>query len=368
MNKIKVLHVLGGLDSGGAETFVMNVYRKIDLTKFHFDFLVHNPDKDFYLNEVKEKGSKVYYISRYKLYNHFKYVMALNDFFNKHSDYKIVHCHVRSTASIIMKIAKKYGMITICHSHSTSNGKGIKAIIKNLYQKNIVKYADYLAGCSEKSAEWLYGKKYIDKENCIIIKNAIDTNKFLYNKKMSETIKKKLNLENKFILGQVGRLSEVKNHIFSLHLLKQYLKINENAVLVFIGDGPLRNILMEETKTLGIENNVVFLLNRSNVNEIIQAFDIFLMPSLYEGLPLSLVEAQTASIPCVISDKIEDGIIINDLVKQCSIEKENSIDEWLKGIEDFKNNKKKNRLEEIKNAGFDINDSINKLEKFYEKL
>ena len=169
-------------------------------------------------------------------------------------------------------------------------------------------------------------------------------------------------------MGQVGRLSEVKNHIFSLHLLKKYLKINENAVLVFIGDGPLRSILMEETKTLGIENKVVFLLNRNNVNEIIQAFDIFLMPSLYEGLPLSLVEAQTASIPCVISDKIEDGIIINDLVKQCSIEKASSLDEWLKEIEDFKKNKKKNRLEEIKNAGFDINDSISKLEKFYEKL
>ena len=366
MEKIKVLHVLGGLDAGGAETFVMNIYRNIDKEKFQFDFVVHNKEKKFYIDEIHSLGGKVFCVPRYRIYNHFEYVRKWKDFFKKHTEYHIVHCHVRSTASIILKIAKKYGIKTICHSHSTSNGGGISALIKNLYQKEIVNYADYLFGCSEKSIEWLYGKEYLKNKNCFVINNAIDTKRFLYDKSVSNKIKKEFGLEKKFIIGQIGRLSTVKNHIFSIKLLNEYLKVNKSAFLLIVGSGPLKENLVKEIKRLKLENNVLILSERSDVNEIIQCFDIFLMPSLYEGLPLSLVEAQAASLPCIISDNVRDGKLIKELIEQIPLD--NNYQMWIKAIEKKKNNKKIDRMKEIKAMNFDIDENVKWLEKFYEKL
>ena len=360
--KIRILQVLGGLDAGGAETFVMNIYRNIDRNKIQFDFIVHNKEKNFYLDEIKKLGGRVYYVPKYNGFNHFQYINAWKNFFAEHSEYKIIHSHVRSTASIILKIAKKYGLTTICHSHSTSNGKGFSALVKKIYQKKIVYYADYLFGCSKEANEWLYGKKYASKS--FILNNAIDTSKFVYNYKTREELRKKLKINNKYVIGQVGRLISVKNHLFSLNLLKEYLKINKDVFLLIIGDGELYDVLNKEIKRLNIIDNVLILKNRSDVNCLMQAMDAFIMPSLYEGLPLSLVEAQTASLPCVISKNVNAGIIINDLVKRLSLDEDKKL--WIEQFEKFKTNERINRIKEIKEAGFDIESNVIWLSEFYQ--
>lgn len=360
---IRILHVLGGLDAGGAETFVMNIYRNIDRNKFQFDFVVHNKDKNFYLDEIKKLGGNVYYVPKYNGYNHFQYIQAWKNFFNEHSEYKIIHSHVRSTASIILRVAKKYGLVTICHSHSTSNGRGLSSFVKKIYQKRIVYYADYLFGCSKEANEWLYGKKYAKKS--FVLNNTIDTSKFVYNGETRKRVRKKLGINNKFVLGQVGRLSQVKNHNFSIRLLNEYLKINKDAFLLIIGDGELYSDLSNEIKKQDLSNNILILKNRSDVNELMQAMDVYIMPSLYEGLPLALVEAQTASLPCIISDNVGAGIIINDLVKKLPLNE--NIDLWIKQLEKCKMNYRTDRTKQIINAGFDVKSNVVWLEKFYQK-
>lgn len=366
MKQMRVLHVFGSLNMGGAETLIMNIYRNIDREKVQFDFIVHGKKMGVYEEEIKKLGGKVYHMRKYKAYNHICYVHEWKTFFKNHKDYRIIHGHMRSTASIYLKIAKKYGLITICHSHSTSNGKGIKAIIKKKLQLSIKKSTDYFFSCSEESAKWLYGDEVLNFKNNYIINNCIETNKFIYNKNVREKIRKELKIENKYVIGQVGRLVDVKNHLFTLNVFKEYLKIGEEAVLLFIGSGKLEQLINNKIKEYGLEKNVILLKDRKDVNVLMQAMDVLIMPSKYEGLPLTLVEAQAASLPCIISKNVKDGFIINQLITCLSLE--SSINEWIENIDKQKNNIRKNREKEIVEAGFDAYDNSKWFEKFYVSL
>ena len=363
---IRILQVLGGLNIGGAETMVMNYYRNIDKSLIQFDFVVHGNNIGFYEKEIKDLGGKVYRVPRYKLYNHFKYKKAWNIIFKDHPEYKIIHSHVRSTASIILKIAKKYNLKTICHSHSTSNGKGLSAFIKKIFQKSIPKYADYLFSCSKESAIWLYGEKNANSNRCYIINNAIDASRFIYNTEIRNNKRKKLNVDNKIILGMVGRLAEVKNHRFAIELLKKLVNYNDKYHLLIIGSGDMKEKIVDQINNYNLKNNVTFLENRNDVNELLQAMDIYIMPSLWEGLPLSLVEAQAASLPCVISSNVLDGIIINDLVKKISLE---LINEWVDFIKNIDLTKERvNQYQRIADSGFDIKENVKTITEFYLNL
>lgn len=364
MSKIKVLQVLGGLDAGGAETFVMNVYRNIDKENFQFDYVVHDKNKNFYLKEIQKNGSNVFYVPKYRLINHFSYVKAWNKIFKEHPEYKIIHCHIRSTASIILKIAKKFDLVTICHSHSTSNGKGISSFIKKMFQKKITYYADYLLGCSKQANEWLYGKEYLN--DSIVVNNAIDTKKFIYNNNIRNKVRNELKINDKFIIGQVGRLVSVKNQIFSLNLLYEYKKKNSDAFLLIVGSGEMYDNLKNEIEKLNLNDSVLILQDRDDINELLQGMDVFIMPSIYEGLPLSLVEAQAASLPCIISSNVVSGDLIDCLIKRIRLD--DDIKVWIAAIDEAKNNKRTNRMDEIKKSGFDISETVVWFEKFYKKI
>lgn len=363
---IRVLQVLGSLNMGGAETMIMNLYRKIDKKKFQFDFIVHGDDIGVYEEEIKKLGGKIYRMPKYKLYNHFSYKKAWTKFFKTHKEYKIIHGHMRSTASIYLKIAKKYKLVTLSHSHNTSNGRGFSSIVKYLFQLKIRKIADYLLACSYDSAVWLYGKKCASSEKCFIINNAIDVDNFVFNIETRDKIRKQFNLENKFVIGQVGRLATTKNHMFTLDLFKDYLLVNKDAFLMLIGDGPLENEIEGYIKKHNLEDKVIMLKNRSDINELMQAMDLFIMPSIYEGLPLTLVEAQSASLPCVISSNISAGFLIDSLIHKNSLDA--SKDSWIELIEKNKNEIRCDRRKEISKQGFDIKTNVKWLEKFYYKL
>ena len=222
---IRVLHVLGRLNRGGAETMLMNIYRNIDKTKIQFDFVKHTNEKCAYDDEIISMGGRIYTVPQYKLYNHLKYKKEWKKLLLEHDEWKIVHSHIRSTASIILKIAKAQEKRTISHSHSTSNGKGLKSILKKIFQLRIPKYSDYLVACSKDAAKWLYGRKNLQSEKCIILKNSIDIKNFYFNIENRKKIREKYNIKNNEILiGHVGRFVEVKNHNFLIDLFEKIFR------------------------------------------------------------------------------------------------------------------------------------------------
>lgn len=361
---IRVLQYIGSLNVGGSQSMIMEIYRKIDKSKIQFDFIIDRKTENFYEAEIIKLGGKVYKFNNYLNginLNSFK--KEWNIFLKEHSEYKIIHCHVRSVASIVLKIAKKNGLKTICHSHSTSNGKGVKALGKRILQMRIPRYSDYMFACSKESAIWLYGKKYYENKKCTIINNAIDSQKYIFNEKIRKKKRKELGLENKIVLGQVGRIEKVKNQEFSLYLLKELIKDNKDYFLLMIGNGSMKSFINEKIKELNLKDNTIILENRKDVNELMQAMDIYIMPSLWEGLPMSLIEAQAAGLPCVISENITAGILIDELINKLSINAD--ISKWKKAIKEACKCNRKNTYNIISDKEFDINPNIEILTKIY---
>lgn len=354
---IRILQVLGGLNVGGAETMVMNYYRNIDKSKVQFDFIVHENEKGFYEEEIIKMGGKIYRMPRYKGINHFYYIKKWKEFFKQHPEYKILHSHVRSCAIIFILIAKKYGVKTIIHSHSTSNGTGIKSTIKNLLQFPLRYTADYLFACSEKAGIWLYGKNAIKKNNFYIVKNSINLNDYIFSKDERESIRKKLGYnKDDIVLVHIGRFHESKNHIFLLRMFSTLIKQDQHKKykLLLVGDGELRNNIEKVIDELCIKDEVKLLGVRSDVPKILQACDGFVFPSNWEGLPITVIEAQASGIPCFISNKITNEVIVTNLVKCLSID--NGFDSWVEEIEKTEFIRRDFSKEIIK-SGYDINKS-----------
>lgn len=361
---IRVLHYIGSLNPGGSQSMVMNIYRNIDRNKIQFDFVVDRKDDLLYKKEIESLGGKVYVFDEYfKGYNYLRFTKQWKQLFKKHPEYKIIHCHVRSVASIVLKIAKRNGLRTICHSHNTSNGRGLKAIVKKILQGKIKKHCDYYFACSEESAKWLYGDEILKNDNCLIVNNAIDTSKYIFNEGVRNRLRKNLKLEDKIVLGQVGRIEMVKNYDFSLNLLRELLLDDNRYYLLIVGTGPMKDEIIKKAKELRIDKNIMILEKRNDVNELMQAMDIFIMPSLYEGLPFALVEAQAASLPCVISNNIKDGIIDEKIVVKRNIK---YIEEWKKEIiNKTQGISRKDNSIIISKSGFGIEENVRKISDFY---
>lgn len=363
---IRVLQVMGGLNRGGAETMVMNFYRVMDRNEIQFDFITHDKEKMDYKDEIEKMGGKVYVFPKFKGYNIVTYRNTWKSFFKNHPEYRILHSHLRSYASIYFPIAKKYGLKTIIHSHSTSNGNGFKSIVKYLLQKPLAKQADYLFACSKEAGEWLYGSDRINDDNYYLVKNSIDINKYRYNKKIRDNYRKELNLDNKLVLGHVGRLSKPKNHIFLLKVFKKILEKNSNVILLIIGDGDLKEEINNKIKELDLEDKVYMLGSREDVEYILQAIDIFLFPSFWEGLPVSVIEAQASGLPCILSNTITDEVKLLDNLEYLPIDKGEDL--WADTLLNMDKTRIKNGSEIVSSKGFDIVKTSKWLLKFYKNL
>ena len=363
---IRVLQVFGRLDRGGAETFIMNVYRNIDRSKVQFDFIVHTADKCAYDDEITALGGRIFRVPRYNGKNHFRYKKEWNLFFRQHTEYKIIHAHIRSTAAIFLNIAKKYGLVTISHSHNDSSGKGFSATIKNILQYSLRNIADFLFACSKQAGEWLYGKKACAKKNFHVIPNAIDTEKFIYDPVARESKRKELSLENKFVVGHIGRFDTQKNHDFIVNIFEKIYRKNNKAVLLLVGDGTLRSKIEQKVETFGLKDNVIFAGVRSDVPDLLNTMDVFLFPSLWEGFGIVLLEAQATGLRCVVSDVVSQEVKITKLLECVSLEKSAShwADKVLAYVDGYE---RKNMQQEIGESGFDIQEVAKWLENFYIK-
>lgn len=361
---IRVLHVFGFLNYGGAETMIMNMYRTLDRNKVQFDFVVHSDKPGAYESEIRDLGGLVFRVPRYRGLNHFAYTAWWSEFFKAHPEYAIVHSHIRSTASIILAIAKRHGRTTILHSHSTSNGSGIKAAIKRIYQIDITKNADYLFSCSDDAGKWLFGVNAILGENYHIVRNAIDIEAFSYNTVERMRIRAEFKLhENEFVIGTVGRISEVKNPYGIIEIFRGVCEKVPDARLLWVGTGDLEPVIRRFVENSEIRDKVVFTGIRADIPGLLSAMDVFLFPSLWEGLGMAVVEAQASGLPCLVSDRIPGEACVTPLVRRIPV---SDTQQWISAVLTAKEERRrKNYSAEIQTAGYDISETAAWLQAFY---
>lgn len=346
------------MDPGGIETWLMNVLRNIDRTKVQFDFAVHTEKKGFYDDEIEELGGKFIRIPQFRLFNIHRYRKAWENILKQHG-YTILHTHVRSTAPIYLKIAKKYGITTIAHSHNTSNGKFPIAFVKTFLQQKIAGYSDIRLACSDAAGKWLFRKHVFD-----IIKNGIDLSLYVQNDGARAEYRKAYHVADvDILLGHIGRFSYQKNHFFLLDVFSQMYKKNKAFKLVLVGDGELKNDIKKKIQELGLSDSVILTGVRSDIPSLLQMMDGFVFPSLYEGLGIVLIEAQTAGLRCFMSDIIPSEVMLTENVYPISLKKGSEY--WADFIMKNVGSRKKDNLQAIKDAGFDIKAVAKNLEKLY---
>lgn len=358
---IRVLHVVTYMGRGGLETMIMNYYRNIDRSKVQFDFLTHRDERWDYDDEIEELGGKIYHLPRLNPFSP-KYLKALDNFFKKHKEYNIVHCHQDCLSGIVLKSAKKNGVnFTIAHSHSSNQNKNLKYVIKLIAKKFIPKYADYMFACGKEAGEWMF-----NTSDFIILNNAIDTKRYIYNEEKSLKMKEKLDITGKFVIGHVGRFRQEKNHSFIIDIFKEVCEKESNSALLLVGDGPLEEDIKRKVDDLGLLDKVKFLGARNDVNDLMQCMDIFILPSLYEGIPLTMIESQVSGLDCIISDKVPKECIVTKNVKSISLEETSKY--WANEIIKNKDKIRKNLYNEIQNSKFDIKSNAIWLQEFYLRI
>ena len=362
---IRILHIFHRTNCGGAENMIMNLYRKIDRTKIQFDFLIHTDEECFFDKEIRELGGKIYSLPKFSILSLFSYIKSLRDFFKNHKEYSIIHGHIEYSEIIYLYIARKFNLFTIAHSH-TLRPKNFSPLnmLYRLYLYPTRFIANHFFACSIRSGEQTYGKRVIKKNNFKVLNNAFNVKRYTFDKTIRDSIRKELGIDDKYVIGHVGRFSEVKNHTFLLKTFKSLLNLNQNSVLLLIGDGELRKKIENEAKNLGIIDNIKFLGLRQDVNQLLMAMDCFVFPSLYEGLGIVIMEAQATGLKCIISDIIPTEVDCTDLIIRKSLSE--SSEEWARTIsktDASQNREKYNKI--LTEYGYNINDTTKWLENFY---
>lgn len=370
MKPIRILHVVGAMNQGGAETLLMELYRHIDRSLVQFDFLVYNYTENpgFFDGEIQEMGGKIYQAKSRFYREPLSFWNELCNFFEQHSEYRIIHSHQFKMSGFILTAAKRSGnKITIAHSHAIDGSKGLIRDVVNYFAiKLLHRSTDYYLGCSEDALHALSGF-YSDGKKRFILKNAIDIEKFSFSAEDRKKWRSALGVdENTLIIGSVGRFLPVKNHKLLVESFFYVNKINPNTLLVLIGSGALEEEINNRVNALGLKEKVVFMGNRSDVNKILNSFDVFGLPSKSEGLGIVLIEAQDNGVPCVISaDVIPKEVDVgNNLVKKVSLNAPAHV--WANMYLEAPKRADKNIAKRaVRDAGYDINMVSKWLQEFY---
>ena len=362
-NAERILIVNTTMDRGGAETLIMNLYRSLDRNRLQFDFVLHCDYKSAYEDEIQSLGGKIYKLPPYRFFNESSFRKSFAEFFQNHPEYRIIHGHNINSASVYLDVANKFGLKTISHCHCSSNGSGPAAWIRDFKKRHLSEIAQYRFACSNEAGIWAYGKGSSFK----VIKNGIITQRFLWDETKRKETRKALGIdENAIVLGNVGRLQKEKNQAFAIKVFKAFQSKCPNSKLVITGTGPLEKELKSLSQSMGLENSVIFTGVRSDVDSILCAMDVFLFPSIFEGLPLTLIEAQCTGLPCVVSDIITDEVDIANLIRKVPLS--SSAEDWADIIEESLKIPRKAKDETVKESGFDIAQTASEMEQFYEGL
>lgn len=363
---LRILHVVVNMNRGGAETLIMNLYRNIDRERVQFDFLTCKEGS--FDKEILSMGGMVHRIPYVTESGHKGFKQELKNFLRIHSEYKIVHSHMDKMSGLILGAAKKAGVPTrIAHSHNTESEGGVLAKVYKWYAGNLINLhaTDYYA-CSKAAARWLFKGK---SEEAFILKNGIETEKFQFCQESRDSVRDELKLgKDTFIIGHVGRFSLQKNH---LYLIDVFASINQripDSVLLLAGDGSLKKKLKSKVEELNLETKVKFLGVREDINRLLQAFDIFAFPSFHEGLPVTLIEAQGAGLPCFISSTITKEVDMGiGLVKHLPLKDKEG---WIDSIISLKKNNQSRIIADdaLLKQGYDIRKTVEIVQSNYLAL
>lgn len=355
----RVLQVVTIMGRGGAETMIMNHYRALDKTKVQFDFLVHRQERGDYDDEIEKLGGHIYRTSAIRPWRYCSYFKFLDDFFEKHHDYVAIHSHIQENSGFVLKYALKHGITNlISHSHIADLGIDYKYIFRQYGKWVLNKYVKTRLACGVDAGKFLYGKK-----DFLVFKNAIDEERFRYNSQIRHEVRQALGIENKLVVGNVSRFNPQKNHTFIIDIFSELLKLKQDSVLLLVGDGYLRPAIEAKCDRLGIANKVMFLGSRSDVPELLQAFDVFLFPSLFEGLPVSIIEAQASGVQCMLSNTIDLETKVTDCVHFFSLAK--SAKDWAKELYKFNGIEHINSNAQIIQSGYSLRTNLKKLMSIY---
>ena len=370
---VRILHVLGNTQLGGAESRIMDLYRHMDRSVVQFDFVVHSKEEGYFNEEIRKLGGRIFRVPRFRVLNYFSYCRAWKQLLQEHrdaegkSEFHMIQGHMTSTAAIYLPIARKCGIeTTIAHARSAGVDKGLKGILTRFLRRNLSKKADYLFTCSEIAGISVFGKKAVEQGRTRFLPNAIDCQKFAPDSLVREKIRRELGIENSYVIGHVGRFHYAKNHEYLLRVFAELVKRKtRDYVLLLLGEGSGMEEIRNLSRELGIEDKVYFLGNKSNVNDYYQAMDYFVYPSRFEGMPGTIVEAQTAGLRCLMSDTICKEVIATDLVTTRSIGEDPGL--WADEIEQHLQYQRSSRVDEMKELGFDVHGQAVLMTDFYTK-
>ncbi|WP_121610103.1 glycosyltransferase family 1 protein [Mesobacillus foraminis] len=363
MEPIRVLQVVTIMNRGGLETMLMNYYREIDRSKIQFDFMVNRLERGDYDDEIEGMGGRIYRMPPIRPGNYNSYFTLLDKFFEQHKEYKVVHAHINENSSFVLRSANKAGIpCRVSHSHLAGLPLDIKYPFRLYARLHLNKNANHFFACSDEAGEWLFGKEFAKKQDIRIFKNAINCNEFKFNQDIRNKVRKELNIENKFVIGHVGRFNPQKNHSFLLDIFYEVYKKNNNAILLLVGQGDLINETKRKVEKLNLNHAVIFLGMRTDIADLMQSMDLFLFPSLYEGLGVVLIEAQASGIKCITSTGTPREADVTDSVEFLSLDL--SAEDWAKQILETNSNRNLD-IQRIKDRGYDVESNIEWLSNFY---
>ena len=360
-NPKRILHIIAGMGSGGAEMMIMNWYRNIDTSKVQFDFLLRS-DENIYEDEIKALGGRIFTVPefpRHLIKNH----TETERFFKEHaSEFAAVHVHANALIYVdALILAKKYGIKRrIMHSHNTKTEMPLYLPIHYFNKMRIKKIANEYLACADDAGKWMFNEGYA------IINNAIDLSRFDFNPDIRNAIRVSEDFGDRFIVGHVGRFLQSKNHPFLIKVFSEIKKQRKDALLVLIGTGVLENEIRRLVRDSGLEDSVRFLGVKKNVNEYLMAFDVMVFPSLFEGLGIAAVEAQAAALKIVSSTAVPESARVTDYITAYTLEESPAIwaQEAIKAAEGYE---RKTDYKALADAGFDIKIEALKMQEFYSK-
>ena len=362
MGKIRVLHV--GLDTqlGGIETYLMKISSHIDLNTFQFDFLAYDNQRPCFYEELTKLWCNFYYVTSRRN----SFIQNKKDLENlfKSEHFDIVHCHLNSLTYIAPVLeALKAEVKVIVHSRNAGASAGSSSKILCALNKMRFPYDKVtLAAVSDKAAIWMFGKN----RDVIILNNGIDVRRFEFSQEKREKTRKELGLsQDQEVLVHVGAFRLQKNHKFLVEVFNEYHKKYKNSILLLVGSGELEDVIRFQVKDLGLEKAVIFTGNRKDLENILAASDKFLFPSLYEGFPNALLEAQASGLLCIASTAITEQACLNNCVR---VSLDDDISEWVKALSHPANSNRKDFAKLVEEKGFGVDAEIKRLENLYKEV
>lgn len=365
---IRVLHSVSNMDRGGIETMLMNYYRNIDRTKIQFDFICNKTKPGDYDDEIKSMGGRIFLGPGLKPNNYPEYIKFIDRILKENPDIKILHAHNEGMAFYPLSSAKKAGLkIRIAHAHNTRIIRDYKWPLKIVCKAMLPYVANQYWSCGTDAGIYYFGKKRWSEQGKLL-HNAIPLDNFKFNNSIRDKLRAEYGLEDKFVIGHVGRFNLQKNHIRLIDIFREVVAKNPNARLMLIGEGELESETRNKVLDYGLEDKVLFLGLRNDVADLYQAMDIFVMPSLFEGLPVVGIEAQASGLRCVYSDEVTKEVLILENSECVSLKRTNS--EWADIILNHNTNisKREMAFEVVCDAGYDICIEAKKLEETYLEL